>query len=309
LVRRPATAHKQWHTAKLERFYVTPIAYINGSFLPEPEAMVGVDDGGWLHGAGLFETMRAEHGRVFRLGSHLDRLRRSAERVLRPIGWTELPNEQAFCELLRRNQLNEARIRLTVTAGSMRSTEGTDAVPPLTVCISAAPLSNYPAKLYETGVAVILSPYHVSPTDPIAGHKTTSYLPRLLGLRHAQSLGCMEALWFTTRNELAEGSISNVFVVSRGVLKTPPTETPVLPGIARGVVLENARRLGIEAAETPLTIHDLLDADEVFVTNSIMQILPVVRVERHDIGEGRVGAMTTRLLNAYRELVRQECTL
>ncbi len=155
--------------------------------------------------------------------------------------------------------------------------------------------------------AVMVSTFRQSPDDPIAGHKTTAYLPRLLALREAQHARCMEAIWFTTGNTLAEGSISNVFTVRDDMLSTPPLDTPVLPGIARGVVLELAARLGLKAREAALTIDDLLDADEVFLTNAIMQVMPVVRVEMHDIGKGTVGPVAKRLGEAYREVVRKEC--
>lgn len=293
---------------------MTPIVYLNGRFVPEPDAHVSVYDGAFLHGAGLFETMRAENARVFRLEAHLERLIRSAARLLVPIQREALPGAETFRELLDRNQLQAARIRLTVSAGSMR--EGTRdqggsghtaAAPTLTVCATAAPAAGYAQSHYESGVSVAVCGFRLSPTDPLAGHKTTSYLPRLLGLREAMQARCMEAIWFTTNHQLAEGSISNVFIVRNRVVKTPPLDTPVLPGIARGVVLEIAPRCGFSVEETPLTIDDLLDADEVFLTNSIMQVMPVVRVEKHDITGSRVGDVTRRLLDEYRELVRKEC--
>ena len=117
----------------------------------------------------------------------------------------------------------------------------------------------------------------------------------------------METLWFTTANRLAEGSISNVFVAQGKTIKTPPLDTPVLPGIARGVVLEMARDLSIETLECPLTIDDVLDADEVFLTNALMQVMPVARIEKHDIKTGRVGTMAKTLLTEYRHRVEKEC--
>jgi len=291
---------------------LTAIVHLNGEFVSEAEATLSVYDGGWLHGAGLFETMRAENGRVFRLESHMERLRRSASTLLADIPRDALPDESVFAELLERNDLKTARVRMTVTAGSMHAAgtpggerTGSGAAP--TICITAAELSGYPITLYETGAAVAICDFRLSPTDPIAGHKTTAYLPRLLALRQAQRVRCMEALWFTTGNHLAEGSISNVLLVRDGVLKTPPLDTPVLPGIARGVVLEIARNEAIEAQESPLTIDDLLHADEVLLTSAIMQVMPVIRIEKRDIGDGRVGSMAKRLLSEYRVLVKKEC--
>jgi branched-subunit amino acid aminotransferase/4-amino-4-deoxychorismate lyase len=155
-------------------------------------------------------------------------------------------------------------------------------------------------------MTVTISPFKVSPDDPLAGHKCTSYLPRLLALRDAHTKKCSEAIWFTTGNLLAEGAISNVFLVRGGVLATPSLDTPVLPGITRGAVLELARGDKVDTQERPLTINDLLDADEVFMTNSIMEVMPVCRVETKEIGNGKPGPVTQRLAEAYRQLLEKE---
>jgi len=220
----------------------------------------------------------------------------------------QLPTEQELAELLERNNLRSARMRLTVSAGPMRGVAD-EAKSELSICTTAVPFVEYPAKFYEEGVQVIVCPYKQSADDPTAGHKTTCYLPRLLGLREAQKARCIEALWFNTRNELAEGSISNVFLATGGGLKTPPLDTPALPGIIREFVLHAAREAGIGTEEVRLTIDDLLAADECFLTNSIMGVMPVVRVERHDFKDGKVGPFTKQLSNAYRDVVRKECDL
>ncbi len=285
---------------------MTATIFLNGSFLPQERATIDVFDGGWLHGAGLFETMRAENGCVFRLESHLDRLRRSAEKLLHPIEREELPSADQFRELLHRNELQDARIRLTVSSGSVKSA-GASGVPSLTICATCSELFSYPPQMYNEGVSVTVSRYLQSPRDPLAGHKTTCYFGRLIALRDAQQHRCLEAIWFTTEHLLAEGSISNIFLVKDEVLKTPARDTPVLAGIARDAILEIARNQRIDFVETRLTIDDLLGADEVFLTNSIMQVMPVIRVEKHDVGGGKPGAMTQRLSQAFRELVEQEC--
>ena len=285
---------------------MTKAMYFNGAFADPSEVAIRPNDGGWLHGAGLFETMRAENGRVFRLAAHLSRLRNSAERLLRPIAEDELPDESTMRELLERNELTSARLRLTVSAGAMGDADANQP-PALTVCLTASPLAPYPDQAYEKGIGVVICQHRQSTTDPTAGHKTTSYFPRLLGLREARQARCNEAIWFTEDKRLAEGSISNVFVVRDGTLKTPPLDTPVLPGIARGVVLELAQQSDLAQEETEITIDELLDADEVFLTNTLMQVMPVIRVEKRDIGDGQVGPVTKRLGEAYRETARKEC--
>ena len=280
--------------------------YYDGKIVDVADATIGVFDGGWLHGAGLFETMRAENGRVFRLGAHIYRLRQSAKKLLKPIPRENLPDDADFVELLDRNGLKTARVRLTVTAGSMQADIDEDAHE-LTVVATTSALSAPRPSVYEEGIPVIVTAYRQSADDPVTGHKTTAFLPRLLGLREAQRAKCMEALWFTTKNQLAEGSITNVFVVSAGVIKTPPLETPVLPGITRATILELAAKLDMKTEERELTIDDLLDADEVFLTKSMMQMMRGVRVEKHDIADGRVGSVCKTLWEAYRTLVKKEC--
>ncbi len=293
--------------------------FLNGEFRAATEARISAWDGGWLHGAGLFETMRAYRGRIFRLDAHLERLMASAQKLLTPLERPDLPLTSDLEALLRRNGLTDARVRLTVSAGSMLDMGTTQAAggqdrPKLTACATAAPLPAYPlpaypGELYATGMNVCVSPYKVSPDDPIAGHKSTCYLPRLLALRHAQAKRCGEALWFTTGNLLAEGSISNVFIVRDGRLATPPVDTPLLPGITRAAVLELAPAVGVEVEQRSLTINDLLDADEVFLTNTIMELMPVCRVEKRDIGHGKPGPITQELRSAYRAVVEKECRI
>jgi len=273
---------------------------LNGQFVEQQSARVSVFDAAFLHGVGLLETLRAEGGRIFRLEAHLSRLLNSAEKVLAPMERSTLPAGERFEELLQRNGLAEARVRLTVTPGA--TLDGGDLLPTPTVLVTAGPLGGFPPRTYRDGVSVMIARTRQAVDDPLAGHKTTCYLPRLLALRAAHGAKCTEALFFNSRNELAEGAITNVFIVSGGRLRTPPLQTPVLPGIARATVLELAAELGVKVDDaSPLTINDLLDADEVLLTNAIIQVLPVVRVEQHDIRYGRPGPMSQRLLDAYRK--------
>lgn len=282
--------------------------WMNGGFISADTAAVSVSDGGWLHGAGLFETMRCERGTVFRLARHMERLGRSCTALLRPVGAEALPSSEQLLELTERNGLDRARIRLTVTSGELRpAPAGGESA--FTVVATASPLTEYPRQAYDEGVGVVISRFRQSTADPIAGHKSTCYLPRLVALRDAQQARRFEALWFTTNHHLAEGCISNVFVVRDGVVRTPGLDTPVLPGIARATVIESAQELGMTVHEGPLAIDDLLGAQEVLLTNVLLGALPVVAIERHSVGDGRVGPVTKRLRAAFEDRVRRECGL
>jgi len=283
--------------------------WLNGQLVPINEASVSVFDAAFLHGAGLFETMRAYGGRVFRLEAHLARLKRSAEVLGIGTGLDPAGLREGIRQVLEANALHEARVRLTVSAGSVRPEEADADAPQPTVLITAVALAGYPERYHQRGMTVLISPFLQSRSDPLCGHKCTSYFARLVALRRAQRQHCDEAIWFTTDKQLAEGCISNVFLVKNGVLKTPPLDTPVLPGITRQAVIDLAAQAGIELQQPALTIHDLLDADEVFVTNSVMEVVPVCRVERHAIGNEKPGEVTRQLSEAYRRLVGRECGL
>ncbi|MBK8913314.1 MAG: aminotransferase class IV [Phycisphaerales bacterium] len=278
---------------------------LNGRLMQPEQAQVSAFDAGLLQGVGLFETMRAYQGRVFRARPHLERLANSA----RTLGWSSIPDIGRMNDQLRQvvsaTELSDARVRLTVTTGTLRQSE--HETPDLTILATAATDGLYPPELYARGIGMTISRWRQNPFDPITGHKTVSYFSRLASLREAHAVGAMEALWLTIDNEVAEGAISNVFVVKEGALRTPATNLPVLPGVTRAAVLELAGILGIAAREERLQIEDVLEADELFVTNSMMELLPVIRLDSHAIGSGRPGEITRRLHEAYRECVRREC--
>lgn len=275
--------------------------YLNGEILDAERATVGVDNPSLLHGVGLFETLRTYSGRPFRLEQHIERLQASAAALKMPVVEAVPLIPEAVRAVLDENNLSDARVRITVTPPPAGEGGG------LTVLVTAQATTGYPAELYEQGMTVfVCTDFRQSCQDPLAGHKTTSYFSRLLALRQAQERKCGEALWFTPENLLAEGSVSNVFLVREGRLRTPPLDTPILPGISRALTLELARELGIEAEETPCNVNDLLDAEEVFLTNSIMEVMPVTRVERRAIGTDKPGTVTRRLLDAYRARVQSE---
>ncbi len=278
--------------------------FLNDGLVEAEKAGVSVADSGLLYGAGLFETMRSRNGVVFRIQDHLDRLFLSAATLSIAHSYDKPYIGRAVDSLLQANQLKDARLRLTLTGGPL--TESEEQRKP-TLLITATEFRPYPADYYKTGVLAVLCPFRQNSTDPTCGHKTTSYYPRLLALNLAHQRRAAEAIWFTTENRLAEGSVSNVFLVKNSILQTPSVETPVLPGIARKTVLELARRQSIEVVEKDLFITDLLEADEVFLTNVIMEVLPVINLEKHTLGDGQVGPVTQKLRDAFAQAVEQEC--
>ena len=278
---------------------------LNGCLMPADRAQISVFDSGLMQGIGLFETMRAYNGQVFRLDRHLDRLLGSA----RKLGWSVLPDADELREnvvqVVGATENEDTRVRLTVTTGTLRPAERE--APELTVIATASAGARYPDECYTKGVSVLVPGYRQGGDDPAAGCKTTSYFSRLASLREAHARGAFEALWLTYDDHVAEGAISNVFAVDGERVLTPPPDTPVLPGITRAAVIELAVALDIPVREQALTLPELVEADEVFLTNSLMEIVPVVRVGREPIGGEKPGETTAQLYQAYGELVEREC--
>ena len=278
---------------------------LNGQLMPADRAQISVFDSGLMQGIGLFETMRGYNGRVFRLERHLDRLRLSAQRL----GWAVVPEVEDMRDnveqVVAATEEADARVRLTVTTGTMRATDREQ--PELTIIATATPGASYPPECYSQGVSVLVSDYRQNPADPTTGHKATSYFSRLASLREAHAVGAFESLWLTPAGDLAEGAISSVFLMRENRLVTPPLDTPVLPGITRATVMELAVEMSIPTREETISRESLFHADEIFLTNSLMEIVPVVRIGREGIGTEKPGETTLELLGAYREQVREEC--
>ncbi len=297
--------------------------FLNGKMLPPEQALIPVEDAGFQHAVGLFETMSAHHGRVFRLTHHLQRLATSATQLgLSP----DLDVEalaQAVQITIDHNQIDQARIRLTVTPGSPGSPGSSPqqpggasaSTPTGMVLIQPTEPTQYDPKYFDEGITVMIAPPGANPFDAMAGHKTLNYWGRLRTLRQAASAGAGEAIWLNITNHLASGAISNLFIVKDGELLTPIARdeevdkslpAPVLPGVTRAAIIELAEGLGIPVHRRMLGIDDLLEADEVFLTNSSWRVLPVSRVEKSQVGDGKAGTMTTRLRGTLLELIEEE---
>ena len=277
--------------------------FLNDRLVDIDKACISVSDSGLLYGAGLFETMRSYNGVVFSLKDHLDRLFFSANALSIKPPHRKFINE-AIYKVLKANKLTDARLRLTLTGGPMAESEEQHRA---TLLITATKLVPYPPEYYKNGVLVVLCPFRQNPAEPTCGHKTTSYFGRMIALKWAHHRRAAEALWFTVDNRLAEGCISNVFLVKDSVLYTPPIETPVLAGVARKNVCQIALKNSIKLVEKTLNIDDCLAADEAFLTNVIMQIMPISRIEKHTVGDGKPGPETQKLQKSFEELIKKEC--
>lgn len=278
--------------------------FLNDKLVDIDKASVSTSDGGFLYGAGLFETMRSYNGIVFRLDDHLDRLFNSAAVLGIQNTYEKSYIADAINSTLKANDLTEARMRLTLTSGPMSESQEKRST---TLLVAATKVQPYPAQYYDNGVLVTLCPYRQNPYEPTTGHKTLNYFSRIAALGDAHRKKAAEALWFTTDNRLAEGCISNVFLVKDSVIYTPTLATPVLAGIARKTVCQIIFDNSIKLVEKDLFIDDLLAADEIFLTNVIMQVMPITGVEKHTVGSGKVGPMVKKLQKLFDEFIINYC--
>jgi len=280
------------------------IVYLNGELVPRSQARISPFDLGFLYGYGLFETMRAYSERIFRLEGHLERLTKSGKLLGLPVNPLEL--EKACYATLNANKLNDARIRLAVSIGEGEATPDPPKLPEPTVLVMASRYKPPSAEVYRKGFAAIISSVSQNSRSPLSRLKTASYLNNILARKEAKAAGADEALLLNERGLLCEGSTSNVFLVSGGRLITPSVEGGCLPGITRQTVIELAGGLDIKVVEREVQLEELLRADEAFLTNSLIELMPLARVNDQAIGAGKTGKVTRKLLVAYREAVRKE---
>lgn len=287
--------------------------FLNGQFIDRHDAQVSASDAGLLHAVGLFETMAARATPdgvvVDGLEEHLDRLQASAAELGLSRDLKTGPLGEALVETVRRSGYDRARVRLTITGGDLnllRAT-GRGAHTP-TVLIDAQPATQYPETMFTRGVMAVIADAKANPLDPTAGHKTLNYWWRLRELQTAAGRGAGEAIVLQVSNHVCGGCVSNLFVVRNGTLVTPIARgeeqevggkgaipSPVLPGITRARVLKEAKKMGLAVERRMMGIGDVLDADEVFLTNSSWGVLPVTAVEAEPVGSGEVGEVASGL--------------
>jgi len=281
---------------------------LNGELVPEEQARISIFDRGFLYGDGVFETLRVYNGSAFRSQAHWDRLRQSASLIRLDISFTEKEYIDRLERVISANGLTEAVARVTVSrgVGPRRFTLNYEQRP--TTLFWARPFDGHPEELYRDGVKIVIAATRRNSPDAVdPAAKSANYLNSVLARAEAEDAGAFEAVMLNADGFLTEGSTTNLFTVRGNELLTPSLECGVLPGITRATVLEMAPELGIKTAEAMLRPEDMFQADEVFITNSTAEIMPVVAVENESIGDGTPGKVTLELHRAYRELVEQEC--
>ena len=280
--------------------------FLNGAIVEAVKARVPTIDRGLLLGDGLFETMRAYGSKVFRLKAHLDRLRASAEFFRLRFELSDDETADAIGELIRRNECEDAYVRLTLTRGwetpGLRL--GSKGAP--TVLIHVRPRTPYPPERYRRGADLIISTIRQNSASPLTRHKTLNYLTYLLARQEAVDAGAHGAILLNEVGQVTEESVSNLFLVRSDALWTPPVHSGLLPGITRSAVMEVAVRAGIPIRESPIAAGEIFEFDEAFMTNSLMEVMPIRSVDKRRLGEGLPGPLTQRIQKLFAKLVEKE---
>ncbi len=282
--------------------------WINGKLLNEEEASISVFDHCLLYGDGVFEGIRVYNGKIFQCTAHLDRLFASAEAIRLPVLLTKQQIADAMVQTVAVNGITDGYIRLVVTRGP-----GTLGLNPFkctnpTVFIIADQIALYPPHMYETGLEVIIAKTRrISPSMLSPSIKSCNYLNNILARIEAVDTGAAEAIMLNAEGTIAEATGDNVFIVSDGTVITPPPEAGGLKGITRQIVIDICRDLGIRLEERAVTVEQLYAADECFLTGSAAEVIAVTKVDERVIGSGQAGPITTKLLDAFRRFIREEC--
>jgi len=280
------------------------VVNVNGRLVAGDAPAVSALDRGLLYGDGLFETIRVYGGVPFRLDAHLARLAASATalRIADVLDTTAIASR--VTKALAANHLaGDAYVRITLTRGTHTGALTLEPAATPTLIIVSKPLHAPPPERYERGIAAVVASVRRNAHSPLARHKTLNYLESLLAKTEARDHGADDAVLLNTRGEVAEAASSNLFIVRHGGLVTPPPDAGILPGITRREVIGLAAEAGIACDQRVVLPDELAEADEVFLTNAIVELLPVCTIDACPVGTGAPYPITRRLHAAYRRAI------
>jgi len=279
------------------------LVYLNGRFVPESQACVSVFDRGFLYGDGAFETMRSYGGQIFQLERHIQRLRESAEII--GLRLQHRPQQLAdICmQLIERNGLAEAILRISVTRGPAAGGIGIARAAQATVVAFVRPPAPLPEQAYSDGVSASIVSIRRCPSSSIdARVKSMNFLNFILARAEAERRGAYEAIMLNHSGHIAEASTANIFFAADGALVTPCLECDILPGITRAVVIGLASDMGIRVEERKIGPEEIAGFDECFLTNSGLELIPVTKIDGAPVGTGKPGPVYSQMHEAYRKI-------
>ncbi|MDB2673623.1 branched-chain-amino-acid transaminase [Akkermansiaceae bacterium] len=283
--------------------------WLDGNIVDEADAKISVFDHGLLYGDGIFEGIRFYNGRVFRLTEHIERLYLSAKALLLKMPWSLEEVCESTLETIRANGLTDGYIRLVVTRGTGDLGLNPYLCPTPSMFIIASGITLYPSELYENGLEVVTcSTRRPTPASLSPQVKSLNYLNNVMAKVEALKAGAKEGLMLNEQGYVAECTGDNVFIVKNGEVMTPPVSDGSLDGITRQVIFELCEELGITIREASMARYDVYTADESFLTGTAAETIPMVKLDDREIGDGKPGAVSLKLIEAYRQKVRSEGT-
>jgi len=272
------------------------------------DARVSIYDHGFLYGDGVFEGIRVYKRRIYKLDEHVARLYRSARALAIKVALEPEAFRAAVIETCRANGHEHGYIRVTVSRGVGLGLDPAHIDPTSTIVISTEQLRLYPPEMYERGLAVITASTRVPPSvciDPQI-KSLGRYINNILAKMEANRVGAGEALMLNMEGYVAEATGDNLFLVKGGELLTPPTSQGALGGITRATVMDCAKELGLSCRESIITLYDCYNADETFLTGTAAEVIPMVRLDGREIGDGKPGPVTNRLIEAFRKTTQTD---
>jgi len=279
------------------------LIFINGLLIPQDEAKVSVLDRGFLYGDGVFETLRAYSGKIFRIDDHIKRLFCSANAICLKTPFTGNYIKESLYQTLMGNNLKDAYLRLTITRGISDPGLDTEGCLNPTMTIISREFSGYPEDLYRHGIkAAVVSTRRIPASALNPEIKSLNFLNNIMARMEAKHANASEAIMLSTEGYVAEGTVSNIFIVKDGVVKTPPLGIGILNGVTRSLVIGLAQKNNISISEQPFQPEELYAADECFVTSTLYEVMPVTSINNKPVGTGHPGDISQSMLSIFREL-------
>ena len=283
--------------------------YIDGELLPEENAKISVFDHGLLYGDGVFEGIRFYNGRVFKLEEHIDRIFDSAKAIHLKINLSHSEVCDAVTSTIRANELQDGYVRLVITRGAGGLGLSPYRCEKESIIVIASKIVLYPEEDYENGLKLVTCatrrPTHDSLSPAV---KSLNYLSNVMAKIEAIAAGAEEGVMLNTNGLVAECTGDNVFIVNNGKIETPPVAAGMLDGITRRVVIDLARENGFSLTERDLSRYDLYTADEVFLTGTAAEVIPVRIYDEREIGNGKPGPITRNLMKEFQKLAESTGT-
>ena len=277
--------------------------FFNGKIIPDTDAYISSADRGLLYGDCIYETLRSYKGKPFKLSDHLKRMRHSATQLRISFRYTDEDIGEWINELIKMNCNQDAYIRITLSRGAGGDRLQMDENLEPTTLIQVKPFSPYDSKLYDEGMSLVISDYRRSTSCPISRYKSTNLLQSILRKEESNKKSAHETIVLNTDGYVAECVVSNIFMVSGESVVTPSLDTNILPGITRKTVLDICRDSSIPMSEECFKIDRLIKSDEVFITNSLIEIMPVSMIDDTKIGKVIPGKVTQQLMSVYKNFV------